>query len=210
MQPISTALLTMSLICSCRKVTSKWPRMPEQEQQRKLFVLKYLQTGDNAEAASYSGLSPHHTRKRIAKHLKKTGTLSEAPHTRASPKYTEDVMKAALDYFKEDPDRHFPTHQLVSYLVREGILEEPVDEQNFRHRFDDWLRAQGMTLRVGCRTLVFDITPAKAADRLEFVQDHLSLVDTPEKLQNIIIVDETIYEEGTHPKGMSGACSSSY
>ena len=184
--------------------------MPEQEQQRKLFVLKYLKTGDNAKAAAYSGLSPHHTKKRIAEHLKKTGTLSEAPHTRASPKYTEDVMKAALDYFKEDPDRHFPTHQLVSYLVREGILEEPVDEQNFRHRFDDWLRAQGMTLRVGCRTLVFDITPAKAADRLKFVQDHLSLVDTPEKLQDIIIVDETIYEEGTHPKGMSGACSSSY
>jgi hypothetical protein len=184
--------------------------MPEQERKRKLFVLRYLATGDNAEAASYSGLTPQHTRKRIAKHLEDYGTLSEAPHTRTSPKFTEDVMKAALDYYKEDPDRKFPTHQLVSYLVREGLLEEPVDEQNFRHWFEEWLRPQGMTLRVGCRKLIFDITPAKAAERLKFVQDHLSLVDTPEKLQDIIIVDETIYEEGTHPKGTSGVCGSSY
>lgn len=185
----------------CRMDTSKWPKMPEQERKRKLYVLGYLETGSDQAAAKLSGLSAHHTRPRIAAHLRQYGDLSEAPHPRPSPKYTENVMKAALAYFIDNPQAHFATPELVSYLLREGLLEEPVNEQNFRSHLQEWLHAQGMTLRVGCRQMIFEITPERAAARLQWVREHLPLVDSPEKLKDIIIVDETTFEEGTHEKG---------
>lgn len=110
-------------------------------------------------------------------------------------------MEAALEYFKDNPNAHFATPALVSYLAREGLLEEPVNEQNFRKHFKEWLDSQGMTLRVGCRQLIFEITPERAAARLQWVREHLPLVDSPEKLEDIIIVDEVTFEEGTHAKG---------
>lgn len=89
----------------------------------------------------------------------------------------------------------------MSYLLREGILQEPVDQQNFRQHFEEWLRTQGLTLRVGCKKLIFEITPEGAAARLKFLREHLPLVEAPDKLKDIIIMDETTYEEGPHPKG---------
>ena len=127
-----TAMLMHLHMCCCRMDTTKWPEMPEQERKRKLFVIGFLETGSDAEAAAFSGLNPRHTRQRIAEHLRQHGNLSEAPHPRPSPKYTENVMKAAFVYFKDNPNAHFATPELVSYLVREGFLEEPVDRQNFR------------------------------------------------------------------------------
>jgi hypothetical protein len=181
--------------------TTKWPAMSDQERKRTLFVMKYLETGSDRDAAKFSGLGVRHTRQRLAEHMKQYGTLAEAPHPTISPKYTEDVMKAALVYFKDNPEDHFATPPLVSYLIREGILQEPVDQQNFRQHFEEWLHTQGLTLRVGCKKMIFEILPEGAAARLKFVREHLPLVDTAEKLKEIIIVDETTYEEGPHPKG---------
>lgn len=150
--------------------TSTWPKMPEQERKRKLFTINFLETGSDTDAAAFSGLSPRHTRQRIADHLKKYGTLAEAPHPKESPKYTEEVMKAALAYFDEDPEHHFATPELVSYLKREGFLEAPVDEQNFRHHFDEWLRTKGLSLRVACRKMIFAIPAGHKATRLKWVR----------------------------------------
>lgn len=193
-------------MCYCRMDTSKWPKMPEQERKRKLFVIKFLESSNDTDAAAFSGLSPHHTRQRIASHLKQYGTLAEAPHPKQSPKYTEDVMKAALAYFDDNPEDHFATPELVSYLIREGVLEEPVDEKNFRLHFEEWLHTQGLSLIVACRKLVFKIPAGHEATRLQWVREHLPLVDTAEKLGNIIIVDETTYEECPHPKGKPLCC----
>jgi hypothetical protein len=183
-----------------------WPQMSGQQRKRTLFVIKYLETGSDSAAAKSSGLSCRHTRQRIAEHLKEHGTLAEAPHPRQSPKYTESVMKAALGYFKDKSGDHFTTPELVSYLIEDGILEEPVDEQNFRQHFEEWLHTQGMTLAVGCKKLIFEIVPAGAAERLKFVQEHSALVATPERLKEMIIVDETTFEEGPHPKGKGTKC----
>lgn len=174
--------------------------MPQQQRKRTIFVMTYLETGSDSEAAKASGLSRRHTRQRIADHLKEYGTLAEAPHPQQPSKYTESVMQAALGYFKKHGPR-FATPELVTNLIEDGILQDPVNEQTFRQRFEEWLHTQGYTLVVGCRKMVFEITPAAATERLRFVQEHSALVATPEKLGEIIIVDETTFEEGPHPKG---------
>lgn len=175
--------------------------MSEQQCKQTQVVIKYLESSSDKEAASFSGLGLHHTRQCIADNLKQYSTLTEAPHPRLSPKYTEDVMKEAWAYLKDHPVDHFITPLLVSYLLREGILQEAVDDQNFRQHFEAWLHTQGLTLQVGWRKMVIEILPKGAAARLKFVREHLTLVDTPEKLKDIIIVDETTFEEGPHPKG---------
>lgn len=181
--------------------TSQWPQMPEQQRKRTVFVQKYLETGGSeSEAAKVSGLSRRHTRQRIADHIRDYGTLAEAPHPQQPSKYTESVMHAALGYFKKCGPR-FATPDLVTNLIEDGILQEPVNQQNFRQHFKEWLDSQGMTLVVGCKKMIFEITPAAAKKRLRFVEQHSALVDTQEKLGEMMIVDETTFEEGPHPKG---------
>lgn len=77
--------------------TVKWPKMPEQQRKRTLYVMKFLETSSDKGAAELSGLGVRHTQPRIADHIHEYGPLAEAPHLKISPKYTEDVMKAALN-----------------------------------------------------------------------------------------------------------------
>jgi hypothetical protein len=49
--------------------------------------------------------------------------------------------------------------------------------------------------------LIFEITEERAALRFEWVKDRRAELGSLYKLPDIIIVDETIFKEGTHPKG---------
>ena len=139
-------------------------------------MIDYLASGDDTAAASCSGLNPYLTV--YSRSPCKYSTLLRAPHPRTSPKFTVIVIRVTVECFKTTPDCKYTTQHLVSYLAKETILGEPLDEQNFRHQLWEWLQSHGMTLRVGCKELIFATTPGKAAEGLNLVQDHLSLVDT--------------------------------
>lgn len=184
-----------------RMDTPKWPNMPEQERKRKLFVISYLETTDDKAAAKASGITSHHARQGIAEHLKEYGTLAEAPHPKASPKFTYEVMKAAQTYLVDNPEMLLTTGDVVAYLERENLLQPPTDEHNFLAHFTPWLAAKGLTLQVGTTQMIFEITPQRARERLLWVKQHRAQLGKEFGVDDIIIVDETTFEEGPHPKG---------
>ena len=50
--------------------------------------------------------------------------------------------------------------------------------------------------------MIFQITEEGAQERLDWVQHYRPRLGKEYRLEDIMIVDETTFEEGPHPKGM--------
>lgn len=190
----------------CSVDPTSWPPMPEQEAKRVRFAIEFLRTGSDAAAAKFSGLSERHTRTRLADRLAKSGSFSEAPHPRESPKFTELVMVAAKSFMLGADEVRYTCSDVVAHLLALDLLEPPVNHTNFLKHFKEYLAEHGETLVVGSRKMVFQITPAAAKQRMTLTQQRLQELGSQYQLTDIIFEDETIFEEGPHPKGRLGSC----
>lgn len=186
----------------CRIDPTSWPSMPEQEAKRLKFTIGYLATGSDAAAAEFSGLSKQHTRVRLVDYLARHGSFSEAPHPRASPKFTPQVLEEAKDYMVAADDVRYTCGQVIAHLVDDGLLDLPVNHTNFLRRFKEYLAGQGCTLVVNSTSMVFEITPDAARQRAAVAEQFLQELGSDYQLEDIIFEDETTFEEGPHPKGV--------
>lgn len=181
--------------------TSGWPNMPIQQMKRTAYVISYLETGDRKTARDVSGIHDSRTHDKIVKKLKKLGSLVESPHAREREKFTDDVMLAAQEYLVGEQDIPLSTADVVAYLEGQKKLVPPTNKHNFLAAFSEWVLAQGWSLHVNSRERIFKITEKAAQERLEWVQYYSSKLGQEFQRRDMIIVDETTFEEGPHPKG---------
>jgi hypothetical protein len=181
--------------------TSGWPKMPDQQRKRTAYVISYLETGDRKTARTVSGIKDNRTHNQIVDKLKKTGSLAESAHARQREKFTDDVMQAAQEYLVGEQDIPLSTADVVAYLEGQKILKSHTNKHNLLAAFTEWVVAQGLSLHVNSREHIFRITEKGAQERLEWVQYYNSKLGEEFQLRDMIIVDETTFEEGPHPKG---------
>lgn len=187
---------------SIKMNTDTWPEMPQQQAQRTMYVIAYMETGSKTEAAAIAGYKDTSVHQRIITHLKECGSLAEHTHTRAPLKFTCDVFSTAMDYLVENAEQQITTPELIAYLEGSQLLQPPTNNHNFLQHFKGWLAERGLTLQVGAREAIFKITEETAQERLQFVRKWRPLLATAVMLEDIIICDETTFEESPHPKGM--------
>jgi mRNA-degrading endonuclease YafQ of YafQ-DinJ toxin-antitoxin module len=178
-----------------------WPEMPAQQAARVNYVIKFLQTGSRKDARKDSGIKSTKTHNSIIQMLQRHGSLAEAGHHREPTKFTEEVFLAAKEYLIDNNDTPLTAKDVVAHLLEEGLLQPPTNEHNFLAAFGSWVAAQDCHLQVGARSLVFQITEGDAAKRLLWVQQLRRQLRKEFKLEDMIFVDETQFEEGPHPKG---------
>lgn len=175
--------------------------MSEQQRKRTRYVACFLETGSRAQALLASGFKDSGTHQRIVKMMKTKGSLAESAHQREPIKFTPEVMVAAKDYLVDNQDTPLSTAELVAHLEGEHYLDPPTSDHRFLAAFASWVAEQGWTLQVGTRGLIFAITEEGAEKRLDWVRYYRPMLGEQYKLEDIIIVDETTFEEGPHPKG---------
>ena len=180
--------------------TSKWPTMAEQAKQRLLYVIGYLETGQPEVALKLSGFSSSHAHQRVLEHLKIRGSFNEATHHREPAKFTYELLGQAQDYLMEC-DHPLTTPQLVAALQQQGLLDLHTDCHNFLQHFKQHLADQDLTLKVADTVTIFCITEKTAAERLAFCKLNEPLLDSSLLLDNMVVCDETTFEESPHPKG---------
>jgi hypothetical protein len=183
---------------------SGWPEMSNQQRKRTRYVASFLETGDRAQALLVSGFKSLGTHARIVDMLRRKGSLAESSHQREPIKFTPEVMVAAKDYLVDNQDTPLSTADVVAHLEGECYLEPPTDNHRFLAAFASWVAEQGWSLQVGSRGLIFNITEEAAEERLDWVRYYRPMLGEQYKLEDIIIVDETSFEEGPHPKGELG------
>jgi hypothetical protein len=179
--------------------TSLWPPMADQEKQRLVYAIDYLQNSDKKSAAKVSGLKSRNAHKRLVSHLQQYGRFGEATHARERSKFTDTVMQAAVDTLTETSSGYMNTQELLCELDAQGILSKDSDHAHFRAALRDYLEKLGLWLSVGHQT-IFRITDTTAKERLAFVKEYRPKVQGW-KLENVVIADETTIEESPHPKG---------
>lgn len=175
--------------------------MSRQERKRLRYVIGYMKTGDRTMAMTASSIKDSRTHNSIVAMLEQRGTLAEAAHVREREKFKGDVMVAAKDYLVENQDTPLSTVDVVAYLEGMGYLEPPTNNHNFLGAFTSWVVEQGWSLHINSRQQIFRITEEGAEERLEWVQYYRPQLGQQVQLEDIIIVDETMFEEGPHPKG---------
>jgi hypothetical protein len=178
-----------------------WPEMPPQQAARVNYVIKFLQTGDRKKARATAGIRSTKTHNNIIQMLQRHGSLAEAAHHREPTKFTEEVFLAAKEYLIDNNDTPLTSKDVVAHLLEEGLVQPPTNEHNFLAAFSSWVVAQGCHLQVGARSLVFSITERDAEKRLLWVRVLRQQLKKQFKLEDMIFVDETQFEEGPHPKG---------
>lgn len=178
-----------------------WGDMPRQQQKRTLYLLTYLETGSKKRAEAVAGYGSKNTLKRLCKMLRDRGNLAEAEHVREPVKFTDDVFHEAKDYLVDNHARPISTTEVIAYLEHRRLLHSPTNTHNFLGHFAAWVAEQGWTLSVSCRGMIFQITEERAYQRLEWVRAIRPQLGRDFQLGDIIIVDETTFEEGPHPKG---------
>lgn len=181
--------------------TSNWPDMPEQQRKRTLYVAEYLSTASEEKALHASGYRSRNTHRRIIEHIKTHGTLEEAPHMRATVKYTDSTLKAAMEWWIDNADQVFDTPALVAALEQASILNAPTDHHNFLQHLKQYAAQEGLTVLVGDRSTTFSITEETAAERLAWSKNMLRRLRHGMSLRNLIFTDEITLEESPHPKG---------
>ena len=144
---------------------------------------------------------------RILAQLTQYGTLAEKPHSRAPVKYTNEVFEEAVSKLCEDSDQPVATPELIAHLEASGFLDPPTNGHNFLESFDQWCEEHALTLQVGARDTIFRITEVTAEERLGFVVEYRPQLGAAIKLDEIIICDETTFEESPHPKGIAASWS---
>jgi hypothetical protein len=174
--------------------------MAEQAKKRLYYTISFMQTSDKRAARKESGLTSSNAHTRVLEHLKKHGTFDEAHHNRAPAKFTIAVLDAAQDYLLSC-DHPLATPELVAALKHEGLLHEHTDNHNFLQHFKEYLAEHGLTLKVADTLSIFRITEDTAAERLQFCSENEPLLDSSLLLDNMVVCDETTFEESPHPKG---------
>lgn len=180
--------------------TAKWPPMAGQARKRLYYTISYMETGKKQTALAESGYRSPNTHDRVLKHLKKHGTFNEAHHNRAPAKFTNAVLDAAQEYLLSC-DHTLTTPQLVAALKQQGWLRGHTDNHNFLQHFKQHLADQGLTLKVADTLSIFRITEETAAERLKFCSENEPLLDSTLLLEDMVVCDETTFEESPHPKG---------
>lgn len=176
-------------------------KMPRQQKKRILYVTTFLETGDRAKAMKVSHIKDPRTHDRIVEMLKASGSLAESSHARGREKFTDDVMAAAKEYLVDNQGIPLSTVDVVAYLEGLCLLEPPTNNHNFLAAFTAWVEAKGWSLHINSRQQIFKITGRGAQERLEWVQYYRPQLGEQFHLEDMIIVDETTFEEGPHPKG---------
>lgn len=179
---------------------SKWPPMAEQAEKRLLYVITFLETGSKARALKESGFTSPNAHHRVLEHLKQHGTLAEAPHVRPPAKFTDEVLAEAMDHLLSC-DHLLRTPELVAYLQQQCLLDEHTDNHNFLQHFKQYLGEQGLTLKVADTASIFRITEKTSEERLKFCKQYEPLLQSSLLLGNMVVCDETTFEESPHPKG---------
>jgi hypothetical protein len=185
--------------------TSKWPEWVQQTRQRLLYIIAYLKTGSKVRAAKEAGYTSHNAHKRVLEHLEEWGRLEEAPHVRPPAKFTNAVMEEAMTQLLAC-DHDLTTEQLVGLLEQQGVLQAPTNCHNFLQHFKEYVGEQELTLKVADTSSTFRISEKTAEERYTFCSQKLQLLETDFKLENMVVCDETTFEESPHPKG--GCCRS--
>jgi hypothetical protein len=184
---------------------SKWPEWAKQTKQRLLYIIQFLKTGSRVRAAKAAGYRSHNDHRRVVDHLEKWGRLTEAPHNRPPAKFTNAVMEEAKEQLLAC-DHDLTAEKLVGLLQQQGVLQAPTNCHNFLQHFEGYLGQQGLTLSKGDTSSIFRITEKTAEERFSFCHRNHPLLATTYKLENMVVCDETTFEESPHPKG--GCCRS--
>lgn len=95
-------------------VTTTWGRMPQQQADRILYVIRFLK-----KHVPRAGRQSQYHRRLIA-HLMEHGSFAEAPHHRAPEKFTDAVMAKAQETLMGKADGTFTTPDLVAALEKEA------------------------------------------------------------------------------------------
>lgn len=186
--------------------TSLWPNWAKQARQRLRYIIAFLKTASREHAAKAAGYTSHNAHDRVVEHLEKWGRLTEAPHDRPPAKFTDAVMEEAKAQLVAC-EHNLTTEQLVGLLEQKGVLPAPTNCHNFLQHFEDYLGQQGLTLVKGDTSSIFRITEKTAEERFIFCSKNHPLLETTYKLENMVVCDETTFEESPHPKGR---CCRSY
>lgn len=182
--------------------TSQWPDQSGQAIDRVMYTVAVLKGTPPAVATEQLGHSRNYPL-RLAEHLETYGTFSEAPHHKERTKFTDEVMRAALQHLVDNAESALTTTELVCDMQQAGMLTAPTDNHNFIVRLREYAAEQDLTLLVGDTSTTFRITEDTADDRVKVAGELLELASTDAQLQQWIFVDETHFEESPHPKGRS-------
>lgn len=197
---LSAVKLHCSFAAGCIMDTSQWPPMAKQAMQRLRYIIGFLETGSKAHALKVAGFHSPNAHHRVLEHLKQHGTLDEAPHVRPSVKFSNEVLAEAQDHLLSS-NHALTTAELVAWLQQQGQLDEHTDCHNFLQHFKQYLGDQELTLKVADTASIFRITEKTAEERLKFCERYEPLLESSLLLQNMVVCDETTFEESPHPKG---------
>lgn len=172
----------------------------QQERQRAIWVLVFLQTGSVSKAGKTSGLKGK-AHKRIIQMFKDRGSILEHARSGRPVKYTPTLMETAYDILISNEDKRFTGTQLKRLMIEEGLIDSKSDIGVFMQHLRQYVQSQGHRLITNSTKTTFFLSVGDLTQRLSFAYK-LKAQALRQTMDMFIFVDETTLEEGPHPKGI--------
>jgi hypothetical protein len=165
-----------------------------------VWLLNYLRTHDEAQAAAASGLG-RTAKSIIIRRLKQHGTLTPRPAPGRPIKYTPDVCQLALDILEEHDGQQLNLTQLLAKVEEKAALAKPTDVDTFSRHLRAYVHAQGRFICTTSTSTTFMLARSDLRPRVEFCKEALEALKQ-HPLEDIWFVDETAWEQCPPPKGV--------
>lgn len=163
------------------------------------WLLIFLDTSSASKAGRQTGLGAK-AKGIVKRRLQSTGTLGARPSTGRPVKYTAEVCQLSIQLLEEHSTWLLTLQELLQLLVDMGAVETPVNRDTFSRHLREHVHSQGRYINTTSQRTIFLLAASDYPARLEFAASMLELLKTI-KLEDIIFVEETTWEEGPHPKG---------
>lgn len=161
------------------------PHSHELADQLRAYTISCLRTGDKHAAAAASGLKPE-ANKICIHRLEEHGTLEPMPSPGRPPKFTPDAMLRALAVLEEHQKEQPTLLMLLDWLVEEGTIAAPADEDNFSLHLRAYCHANKMYINTTSTRTRFMLAAADHVPRLDFSESTLSMLGCSLSLGSII------------------------
>lgn len=174
----------------------------ETQKHRAGFVRECLQQitpQQEIKALKAIGSSDRKLKRRVIQCLTDYQALCSPGKRGRKTRFGEDILEAAYDAVSNPGTSLYTGPTLRDKLVREGLMQLPVDTKNFLQHFEAYVRDRGQRLVTTSTGTIFCIHTAAREERVRWCKMVLErLQQYP--IEQWVFEDETSIEEEPHPK----------
>lgn len=179
--------------------------IPERQQRRAEFLIELLHTEEAKNLLKRKGITDHSFIKRLCSNLREYGSIVDAPRSGRDPKYTDELLAAAMEFMLESLDCVWSKQCFVDSLIAEGVLEDGVSIEGFWRPFAAYMQQHGMRMVYGTQRLTFAMSGRHADGRLTWCRDNEGVL-THETVREYWFTDEIQLEHGPPPNSECLPC----